>query len=104
METVKVDPLERVQQHAVEQSASLFERVEEFGKRLDLSLKRLSENEEMIKEIGKLLEEKRAIDRADGIAKEYGGSRTFQFLSTRSSVKRSSMILNMSFGADGEYE
>ena len=37
--------------------ASILERLEEFGKRLDMSLARRSENEEMIKEIEKLLEE-----------------------------------------------
>ena len=54
VETIKVNPLERVQQRAVEQSVRLFERLDEFGKRLDMSLARRSENEEMIKEIGKL--------------------------------------------------
>ena len=39
---------------------SLFERLE-FDKRLEMSLARRSENDEMIKEIGKLLEEKRAM-------------------------------------------
>ena len=42
---------------------SLFERLEEFGKRLDLSLARRSENAEMNKEIGNLMEEKRVIKR-----------------------------------------
>ena len=55
---VETIPLERVQLRTVEQSVSLFERLDEIGKRLDMSLARRSENEEMIKEIGKLLEEK----------------------------------------------
>ena len=50
--------------------ASLLESLDEFGKRLDMSLARRSENEEMIKEIEKLLDEKRAIDSADVIAKK----------------------------------
>ena len=49
VEAIKVNLLERVQQRAVEQSLSLFERLDEFGKRLDMSLARWSENEEMIK-------------------------------------------------------
>ena len=61
VEAIKVNPLERVQRRAVEQSVSLFERLEEFDKRLEMSLARRSENDEMIKEIGKLLEEKRAM-------------------------------------------
>ena len=44
--------------------ASLLERLDEFGKRLDMSLARLSENEEMIKEIEKILKGKCAIDGA----------------------------------------
>ena len=40
VETSKVNPLERVQQRAVEQSVSLFERLHEFGKRLEKSLAR----------------------------------------------------------------
>ena len=44
--------------------ASLLERLGEFGKRLDMSLARRSENEEMIKEIEKTLKEKCAIDGA----------------------------------------
>ena len=70
VEAIKVNPLERVQRRAVEQSMSLFERLEEFDKRLEMSLARRSENEELIKEIVRLLEEKRAIDSADGIAKK----------------------------------
>ena len=97
VETIKVNPLERVHQRAVEQSVSFFERLDEIGKRLEMSLARQSENEEMIKEIGSLLEEKRAIDRADLIAgKKYGGSRTLQNLARRrSSIRRSSIIFNM---------
>ena len=60
--------LERVQQRTVELSVSLFERLDEIGKRLDMSLARRLENAQMIKEIGKLLEEQRAIDSADVIA------------------------------------
>ena len=59
VEAIKVNPLERVQRRAVEQSVSLFERLEEFDKRLEMSLARRAENDEMIKEIGILLEEKK---------------------------------------------
>ena len=45
--------------------ASLLERLDEFGKRLDMSLARRSENEEMIRELEKELKEKCAIDSAD---------------------------------------
>ena len=58
VEAIKVNPLERVQRRAVEQSVSLFERLEEFDKRLEMSLARRAENDEMIKEIGILLEKK----------------------------------------------
>ena len=44
--------------------ASLLDRLDEFGKRLDMSLARRSENEEMIKEIEKILKDKCAIDSA----------------------------------------
>ena len=59
VEAIKVNPLERVQRRAVEQSVSLFERLEDFDKRLEMSLARRAENDEMIKEIGILLEEKK---------------------------------------------
>ena len=52
VEAMEVNPLERVQRRAVEQSASLFERLEEFDKRLEMSDARRSENNELIKEIG----------------------------------------------------
>ena len=44
--------------------ASLLERLDEFGQRLHTSLARRSENEEIIKEIEKILKEKCAIDGA----------------------------------------
>ena len=97
---VKVIPQERFPERTVEQNedipvpqaflsdshvsrhdgrvASLLERLDEFGKRLDLSLAR--ENVEMIKEIEKLLEEKRAIDGAQDFGAggvRSGGSRLF---------------------------
>ena len=59
VEAIKVNPLERVQRRAVEQSVSLFERLEEFDNRLEMSLARRAENDEMIKEIGILLEEQK---------------------------------------------
>ena len=40
------------------------ERLDEFGRRLDMNLARRSENEEMIKEIENLLKEKGAFDGA----------------------------------------
>ena len=56
VEAIKVNPLERVQQRAVEQSVIFFERLDEIGKRLEMSLARRSEE--------------RAIDSVDGIAKK----------------------------------
>ena len=44
---VETIPLERAQQRTVEQSVSLFERLDKFGKRLDMSLARRSEIEEI---------------------------------------------------------
>ena len=86
--------------------ASLFERHDEFGKRLDMSLARLSENEEMMKEIEKLLEEKRAINSADVIAKQkvrwepdppdFGEQEELDLEELD--------YLQYEFGADGEYE
>ena len=49
---------------------SLFERLEEFDRRLDMSLASRSENEELIREIMGLLGEKPAIDSVDGMAKK----------------------------------
>ena len=73
--------------------ASLLERLDEFGKRLDMSLARRSENEEMIRELEKELKEKCAIDSADVSSqkKRYGGSRTLQILGGR----RSSISFDM---------
>ena len=51
--------LERVQRRAVEQSKRLFERLEEFHKRLEMSEARRAENNELIKEIGVLWEERK---------------------------------------------
>ena len=51
--------LERVQRRAVEQSVSLFERLEEFDKRLEMSEARRAENNELIKEIRVLWEERK---------------------------------------------
>ena len=45
-------------------ASRVLERLDDFGKRLDMSLARRSENEEVIEEIEKLLEEKSAIDGA----------------------------------------
>ena len=51
--------LERVQRRAVEQSERLFELLEEFDKRLEMSEARRAENNELIKEIGVLWEERK---------------------------------------------
>ena len=74
VEAIEVNPLERVQQRAVEQSVSLFERFDEFGKRLEMSLARRSENEKMIK------------------LEVYWKKN----VSRKSSIRRSSIIFNMS--------
>ena len=58
-EAMEVNLLERVQRRAVEQSVSLFERLEEFDKRLEMSEARQAENNELIKEIGVLWEERK---------------------------------------------
>ena len=58
-EVMEVNLLERVQRRAVEQSVSLFERLEEFDKRLEMSEARRAENNELIKEIGVLWEERK---------------------------------------------
>ena len=59
VEAMEVNLLERVQRRAVEQSVSLFERLEEFDKRLEMSEARRAENNELIKEIGVLWEERK---------------------------------------------
>ena len=59
VEAMQVKLLERVQQRAVEQSKRLFERLEEFHKRLEMSEARRAENNELIKEIGVLWEERK---------------------------------------------
>ena len=59
IEAVEVNLLERVQRRAVEQSKRLFERLEEFHKRLEMSEARRAENNELIKEIGALWEERK---------------------------------------------
>ena len=59
VEAMQVKLLERVQRRAVEQSKRLFERLEEFHKRLEMSEARRAENNELIKEIGVLWEEKK---------------------------------------------
>ena len=56
VEAMEVKLLERVQRRAVEQSERLFERLEEFDKRLEMSEARRAENNELIKEIGVLWE------------------------------------------------
>ena len=71
--------------------ASLLERLDIFGKRLDMSLARRSENEEMIKEIEKLLKEKRAIDGAPN----YGEQEEFD--------QKELDYFQYELGADGEY-
>ena len=58
-EAMEVNLLERVQRRAIEQSVSLFERLEEFDKRLEMSEARRAENYELIKEIGVLWEERK---------------------------------------------
>ena len=66
--------------------ASLLERLDEFCKRLDMSLARRSENEAMIRELEKELKEKCAIDSADvSSKKKCGGSRTLPILGGRRS-------------------
>ena len=95
-------PLERVQQRTVEQSVSLFERLDEFGKRLDRSLARRSENEEMIKEIGKLLEENRAIVFAKRKVRWELDAPDFD---EQEELDQEELdYLQYEFGADGEYE
>ena len=69
--------------------ASCLERLDEFGKRLDMSLARRSENEEMLKEIEKLLEEKSAIDGAP----DYGEQEEFD--------QEELDYFQYEFGADG---
>ena len=44
--------------------ASLLERLDDFGKRLDVSLARRSENETAIKELEQMLKEQRAVNSA----------------------------------------
>ena len=73
VEAIKVNPLERVQRRAVEQSVSLFERLEEFDKRLEMSLARRAENDEMIKEIGILLEEEKTCNAETGFSRFWAG-------------------------------
>ena len=68
-ESVTTDSVQRQNDGRV---ASLPEPLDEFGKRLDMSLARRSENKEMIKEIEKILEEKCAIDSADVTATKKG--------------------------------
>ena len=93
MEGVKVIPQERFPERTVEQIedipvpqafgsdcqacrqndgrvASLLERLDEFGKRVDVSLVRRSEHEELIKEIETTLKDECAIDSADVTAKK----------------------------------
>ena len=59
VEAMQVKLLERVQRRAVEQSERLFDRLEEFDKRLEMSEARRAENNELIKEIGVLWEERK---------------------------------------------
>ena len=59
VEAMEVKLLERVQRRAVKQSERLFERLEEFDKRLEMSEARRAENSELIKEIGDLWEERK---------------------------------------------
>jgi len=63
VEAMEVKLLERVQRRAVKQSERLFERLEEyhkeFDKRLEMSEARRAENNELIKEIGVLWEERK---------------------------------------------
>ena len=66
VEAMEVNLLERVQRRAVEQSVSLFERLEEFDKRLEMSEARRAENNELIKEIGVLWEERKRQERLSG--------------------------------------
>ena len=66
-ESVATDSVQRQNDGRV---ASLLERLDEFGKRLDMSLARLPENEEMIRELEKELKEKCAIDSADVSSKK----------------------------------
>ena len=98
-------PLERVQQRTVEQSVSLFERLDINGKRLDMSLSRRLENEEMIKEIGKLLEEKHAIDSTDVIATKVRWEPDPPDFGEQEELDQEELdYLQYEFGADEEYE
>ena len=83
-ESVATDSVQRQNDGPV---ASLLERLDEFGKRLDMSLARRSENEAMIRELEKEVKEKCAIDSADVSSKKkkYGGSRTLRILGGRRS-------------------
>ena len=88
-ESVATDSVQRQNDERV---ASLLERLDEFGKRLDMSLARRSENEEMIRELEKELKEKCAIDSADVSSQQkYGRSWTLRILGGR----RSSISFDM---------
>ena len=76
--------------------ASLLERLDDFGKRLDVSLARRSENEAAIKELEQMLKEQRAVNSAGANSKKVRWEPDPQILSRRSSIGRSSIISNMS--------
>ena len=102
---VEFIPLERVYQRTVEQSVSLLEFLDEIGKRLDMSLARRLENEEMIKEIGKLLEEKHAIDSTDVIATKVRWEPDPPDFGEQEELDQEELdYLQYEFGADEEYE
>ena len=82
VEAMQVKLLERVQRRAVEQSKRLFERLEEFHKRLEMSEARRAGNNDVIKEIVVLWEERK---RQEGLS---GGSDVQQYLRESSKKKR----------------
>ena len=77
--------------------ASLLERLDDFGKHLDVSLARRSEHEAAINELEQVLKEQRAVNSAGANSKKSTvGAGPLHILSRSSSIGRSSIISNMS--------
>ena len=83
---------------------SLLERFDEFGKRLDLSLARRSENEGMIKQIETMLKEKTAIEIADVTEKKVRWHPDPPDFGEQEELDQEELdYLQYELGADGEY-
>ena len=91
VEAMQVKLLERVQQRVDEQSKRIFERLEESDKRFEMIEARRAENNELIKEIVVLWEERK---RQEGLSGRFEPTDDDQRYSRESSKKKKNRNLN----------